>query len=417
MFRRRTCPPDFLQVAESAVPVLFVILLKVWSRSGGGTTPHSFAYSKLLILRIIGARMERSAYRIIDANLNRAREAARVIEEFCRFALNSTPLTERAKRFRHELSACLGRLNAGRLMASRDTAGDVGVGAKIDAQLERGTLEDSFTAACKRLTEALRVLTEVIRIHDYPLAQNIENLRYTAYTLEKDIVLFSRTSEKYRRVRLYLVITSDLPSEVLSLTGKCAPAGADCIQLRAKNMPDDRLFALAAEFVKMCKDAGAVSIINDRTDIAVAVEADGVHLGQNDLPIAQARALQLAPLIIGKSTHCLDQLRAAIEERPTYVGLGPVFATDTKPGASAVGLNYVTKAQSVLADTGVGHVAIGGITLANVEDVLKAGARAIAVCAAVMKAADPADACRALKRLVALPEGTPYGGASPVRDA
>ena len=344
--------------------------------------------------------MERGAYRIIDANFNRAREAARAIEEFCRFVLNCVPLTERAKRLRHELAAYQGRLDPGRLIASRDTLGDVGVGAKVDTQLERGTLEDSLTAACKRLTEALRVLTEVIRVHDYPLAQNIENLRYTAYSLEKDIVLFSRTSEKYRRVRLYLVITSDLPGEVLSLAGKCARAGADCIQLRAKNMPDDRLFALAVEFVKMCRDLGAVSVINDRTDVAVAAGADGVHLGQNDLPVEHARALQLAPLIIGKSTHGLDQLRSACRERPTYVGLGPVFATGTKPDAPAVGLDYVTQAQDVLADTGVGHVAIGGITLENVEEVLKAGARTLAVCAAVMKAPDPAAACRALKEKI-----------------
>ncbi len=369
-------------------------------RSEAGRVLSAFAYPKLLIRHIIGARMERGAYRIIDANFNRAREAARAIEEFCRFALNSVPLTERAKQLRHELSASVGRLDAGRLIASRDTAGDVGVGARVNAQLERGTLEDSLTAACKRLSEALRVLTEVIRVHDQPLAQSIEKLRYASYTLEKDIVLFSRTSEKYRRVRLYLVITSDLPAEVLCLTGKCAAAGADCIQLRAKNMPDDRLFALAAEFVKLCRDKGALSVINDRTDIAVAAGADGVHLGQNDLPIEQARALQLAPLIIGKSTHALDQLRAACQENPTYVALGPVFVTGTKPDVPAVGLEYVSQAQNVLAGTGVGHVAIGGITLDNVEQVLRAGARAIAVCAAVMKAPDPASACRALKEKV-----------------
>ena len=341
--------------------------------------------------------MERGAYRIIDANFNRAREAARAIEEFCRFVLNSAPLTERAKQLRHELSASVGRLDAGRLAASRDTLGDVGAGRNVDARLERGTLDDSLTAACKRLSEALRVLTEVIRIHDQSLAQRIEKLRYAAYTLEKDIVVSSRASEKYRRVRLYLVITSELPVEVLSLTGKCAGAGADCIQLRSKTMPDDKLFALAVEFVKMCKDAGALSVINDRTDIAVAAGADGVHLGQNDLPVQQARALQLAPLVIGKSTHSLDQLRAACAENPTYAALGPVFVTGTKPAVPAVGLEYVRQAQGILADTGVGHVAIGGITLDNVEKVLAAGARTIAVCAAVMKAADPAAACRLLK--------------------
>ena len=90
-------------------------------------------------------------------------------------------------------------------------------------------------------------------------------------------------------------------------------------------------------------------------------------------------------------------MRAACEERPTYAALGPVFATATKPTAPAVGLDYVRQAKEILAETGIGNVAIGGITLDNVEDVLEAGADAIAVCAAVTKAKDPAKACRALK--------------------
>jgi thiamine-phosphate pyrophosphorylase len=344
--------------------------------------------------------MERAAYRIIDANFNRAREAIRVIEEFCRFALNSTALTERAKHLRHELSACVGRLDVGWLISSRDTLGDVGVGQAVDNQLARSNLTDCFTAGCRRLTEALRALAEVIRIQNEPLAQAIEKLRYAAYTLEKDIVLLGDASEKFKRVGLYIIVTSNLPVEAVSLARKCAAGGADCIQLRAKAIEDDRLFALAVAFVQICKDAGIVSIINDRADIAVAAGADGLHLGQNDLPVEQARRLQLAPLIIGKSTHSLEQLRAAWDERPTYVGLGPVFATATKPTAQAVGLDYVTQATEALADTGIGHVAIGGITADSVEQVLSAGAASIAVCAAVTKAGDPTAACRALKEKI-----------------
>jgi len=344
--------------------------------------------------------MERAANRIIDANFNRAREACRVVEEYCRFVLNSGPLTERAKELRHELSASISKLDAGRLIAARDSLGDVGAGTTIEKQLTRGSLADCFTAGCKRLTEALRALTEVIRIDNESVAAGIEKLRFDAYTLEKDIVLFSDTSEKYKCVRLYIVITSNLPAEVITLAHKCADGGADCIQLRAKNIEDDRLFALAVEFVKICKGAGVVSIINDRADIAVAAGADGVHLGQNDLPVEQARKLQLSPLIIGKSTHSLKQLRAACAEGLTYVGLGPVFATPTKPGADAVGLEYVTSATQELAGTGIGHVAIGGITPDNVEQVLKAGAESIAVCSAVTHASDPAAACRIFKEKI-----------------
>jgi thiamine-phosphate pyrophosphorylase len=341
--------------------------------------------------------MERAANRIIDANFNRAREACRVVEEYCRFVLNSSQLTERAKKLRHELSASIGKLDAGRLIAGRDTLGDVGVGATVERQLTRDSLADCFTAGSKRLTEALRALAEVIRIDNEPVAGAIEKLRYDAYTLEKDIVLFSDTSAKFKRISLYIVITSNLPAEVISLAHKCAAGGADCIQLRAKNVEDDRFFAIAVELVKICRDAGIVSIINDRADIAVAAGADGVHLGQNDLPLEQARKLQLAPMIIGKSTHSLEQLEAACAESPTYVGLGPVFATPTKPGAGAVGLEYISSTTRLLADTGIGHVAIGGITPDNVEKVLSAGAQSIAVCSAVTKASDPAAACRTFK--------------------
>lgn len=322
------------------------------------------------------------------------------MEEFCRFVLNSNSLTERVKHLRHELSASIGRLDAGRLVAGRDTPGDVGVGMQVESQLGRSDLVDCFTAACKRLTEALRVLAEVIAIHNKPVADGIEKLRYAAYTLEKDIVLFSDTSARYKSVRLYIVITSSLPAEVIRLTHACTAGGADCIQLRAKSMADDGLFALAVEFVKICRDAGVLSIINDRADLAVAAEADGLHLGQHDLPVEHARKLQVAPLIVGKSTHSLEQLRAACEERPTYVGLGPVFPTGTKPDVPAVGLEYITCATQVLAGTAVGHAAIGGIAVDNVERVLGAGARTIAVCAAVTHAADPAAACRALKKKI-----------------
>jgi thiamine-phosphate pyrophosphorylase len=361
---------------------------------------HDFSYSKPYFTHIIMIVMERAANRIIDANFNRARESCRVVEEYCRFVLNSGLLTERAKKLRHELSASIGRLEAGRLIAGRDTLGDVGVGITFDKQLTRGSLADCCTAGCKRLTEALRALAEVIRIDNEPVAKEIEKLRYDAYTLEKDVFLFSDTSAKFKKVRLYIVITSSLPDEVISLARECAAGGADCIQLRAKDIEDDRHFALAVEIVKICKDADIVSIINDRADVAVAAGADGVHLGQNDLPVEQARKLQLSPLIIGKSTHSLKQLNAACAEKPTYVSLGPVFPTATKPTAQAVGLEYINNATKVLAGTGIGHVAIGGITQDNVEKVFDAGAACIAVCSAVTKASDPAAVCRAFKNKI-----------------
>ena len=346
--------------------------------------------------------MERSIYRIIDANFNRAREAIRVIEEFCRFALNSRSLTERAKQLRHKLSAGIDKLDSTRLISSRDTVGDVGAGKTVPKQLQRSDLKSCFTAGAKRLTEALRALAEMTQTLNPSIAETMEKLRYAAYTLEKDITIFSDTTEKFKQVKLYVIITGSVAAEVLSLTDYCVAGGADCIQLRSKKLEDDALFTLAGEFVRICKAGGALSIINDRVDIAVATGADGVHLGQNDLPIEQARKLAQSPLIIGKSTHSPEQLHAACQENPAYVGLGPVFATATKPGTQAVGLDYVNEGTRMLADTGIGHVAIGGITPDNVEDVLRAGAKAIAVCAAITKTSDPTAACRLLKEKITL---------------
>ncbi len=347
--------------------------------------------------------MERAGYRIVDANFNRAREALRVMEEYCRFALNSGALRERAKALRHELCAAVGRLHAGRLIAGRDTLGDVGVGQKVENQLERATLKDSFTAAARRVTEALRALAETIRVEDKAAAEAVERLRYEAYTLEKDIVLFGEPVEKFKHVRLYVIITSNLPADVLSLASKCAAGGADCIQLRAKGIPDDRHFALTVEFVEMCREMGALSIINDRADIAAAAGADGVHLGQNDLPVEQVRRLQLVPLIIGKSTHSLRELELACPSLPSYVSLGPAFATPTKPGIEPAGPDYIRQGLERLAGTGISHVAIGGITLENVEQVMRAGAERVVVCSAVTRAADPAEACRRFKEKIARP--------------
>ncbi len=344
--------------------------------------------------------MERAVYRIIDANFNRAREACRVVEDFCRFALDSAPLTSRTKQLRHELCTLINKLDSAKLLAARDTLGDVGVSAAVPGQMTRSGLYDTFTAASKRLPEALRVIAEVIAPADPATASAVEQLRYRCYTLEKDIVLAYWTAKKFSTVRLYAIITSDLPSEILPLACRCIEGGADCIQLRAKTMATNQLLAVASELAGLCKPANVLCIINDRVDIAFAAGADGAHLGQNDLPIAAAQKIAASPVVLGKTTHNITQLEKAVDEAPTYVSLGPVFATPTKPDAEPVGLEYVRRATIYLQDKGVGHVAVGGITEQNVTDVIQAGARAIAVCSAVTQAPDVTKACRNLKRKI-----------------
>jgi thiamine-phosphate pyrophosphorylase len=338
--------------------------------------------------------MERAVYRIIDANFNRGREALRVMEDVCRFHLNSSPLSTQTKQLRHQLCATIGTIDPQLLLASRDTLGDIGTTIAVENQLVRIDLMDCLTAAAKRASEALRTLSEVIQTFSPATAASIEKIRYACYTLEKNISLAAAVRSKMSGVRFYVVITSSIPAEIISLAGKCCRGGADCIQLRAKDLADGQLLAVATEFACICRSHGVLSVVNDRVDIAVGAGADGVHLGQNDVPMWVARRLQIGPLIVGRSTHNIEQLRAAIEEGADYVGIGPVFPTETKPGVKPAGLEYLREAAPIAADAGFLGVAIGGITPANLPEVLAAGATAVAVCGAVTNSPDPEAACK-----------------------
>ena len=183
----------------------------------------------------------------------------------------------------------------------------------------------------EKIDEALRVMAEISQSFNSGIHEKLENLRYSSYTLEKDIAVFSDTTEKFKKTQLYVIITSNKLQEIVELANLCAAGGADCIQLRVKDIEDGDFFDFACEFVKICRRHNVISIINDRADIAIASEADGVHLGQNDLPVENVRQLQVKPLIIGKTTHSQQELRACIDKMPTYVSIGPVFATPLKP--------------------------------------------------------------------------------------
>ena len=344
--------------------------------------------------------MQKAIYRIIDANFNRAREALRVTEDLCRFALDSKTLSSRAKQLRHQLSAQIEKLDSSKLLTARDTPNDVGTHTRVKDQLSRQTLHDCFTAAAKRLPEALRTLTETIQTFDPETAQAIENIRYDSYTLEKDINTFSNTSLRFEKVKLYVLITSSDHNKIISLTKNCAISGADCIQLRIKQSPlsDKQYLSIAKDFVNICHDNNVISIINDRPDIAITSDADGLHLGQDDLPIEEIKKIIPRPMIIGLSTHNTNQLAQAIKQQPTYVGLGPAFPTNTKPHEKVAGLDYISQALDLLKHTSIQHVAIGGISKDNLPQILSTGVQKIAVCSAITQQSDPKQHCSDFKK-------------------
>lgn len=342
-------------------------------------------------------------YRIIDANYNRAREAFRVMEEYCRFGLNNPSLSGQAKRCRHQLCDALQSISQELLLSNRDTEGDVGKELKVQGQLQRKSLQDCFFAAAKRASEALRALAETTQALDPAVAARMEKLRFEVYSLEKNAFLFASSKHKFESVRLYVLINATPQkdaSEVIHLVKCCVENGADCIQLRAKDMPDSDLLSLAQRFAVLCKDGGIVSIINDRVDIAILSGADGVHLGQNEISVPDARKLVKGPFVIGVSTHNREELHNAIESGCDYAAVGPAFRSPTKPLIDVAGPEYLQKAVPILDNAGIFHVAIGGIHSNTMPDLLQIGVRTVAVSSDIENSEDPGKSCKTLKNLI-----------------
>ena len=205
--------------------------------------------------------------------------------------------------------------------------------------------------------------------------------------------------------RLYVISGNGPPDDQVATLCAAVDGGADVVQLRNKAVAPADLLAAARQLVAYCRQRGVLAIVNDHVEVAVETGADGVHLGQDDLAIADARRSRGFAGIVGRSTHSLEQARAAVEEGADYLGVGPIYATPTKPGRPATGLELVT----ALAGSGseVPWFAIGGIDVENIDEVLAAGARRVAVVRAVCDAADPAAAAAALQARLAAPVGRP----------
>jgi thiamine-phosphate pyrophosphorylase len=201
-------------------------------------------------------------------------------------------------------------------------------------------------------------------------------------------------SDRQRRLRsahLYLVC-ADLPDQFLHAV---LAGGVDIVQLRMKSAPDARVQETALRFAGVCAQHDALFILNDRPDLAATAGADGVHIGQDDDPVAAARQVVGTERLVGVSTHSRSQIDAAGAAGADYIGVGPVYETPTKPGRPAVGLELLRYAGSHAA---VPFFAIGGVSPANVGAVRAAGATRIAVVRSLTEATDPRAAATALRR-------------------
>jgi thiamine-phosphate pyrophosphorylase len=203
--------------------------------------------------------------------------------------------------------------------------------------------------------------------------------------------------EKLDSARLYLVTSPAKPGgrSLLSTVEAALKGGVDMVQLREYGITDSAFFETACRLRNLTRKYNALFIVNNRPDIAYLTGADGVHVGQDDLPVFAARSIVGEGRIVGLSTHSPVEARRAVAEGADYIGVGPVFSTPTKEGAPAVGLSYVTHAAEM--NLPFPFFAIGGIDAGNLEEVVKAGAGRVSVVRALMDAEDPESMARNLR--------------------
>ena len=349
------------------------------------------------------------ALRVLDAAANRANEGLRVVEDFARFVLDDVHLTRLVKELRHDLASACGALPWRDRHVARETQRDVGTTVSTSAESQRADAWAVCSASFERAKQSLRSLEEYSKVASPEVSTRFENLRYRLYTIEKSIGLTHDSLHRLRDVRLCVLVdgreTIDefrrlLESLVVSLVG----AGVEMIQFRDQRLMDAEFVERARLLRQATRDAEVLLIVNDRADIAVAVDADGVHLGQDDLSVKDARRILGPRKLIGVSTHDLQQARAAVLAGANYLGAGPTFPSSTKAFDAFPGLEFL---RELSAEIRLPTFAIGGIGLENLPQVLETGTRRVAVSGAVVASTNVRKTVKALREMLRCGEDSP----------
>jgi thiamine-phosphate pyrophosphorylase len=326
------------------------------------------------------ARM--NLFRVIDANINRASEGLRVLEDACRFCGDRQVLATELKNMRHDLRSIWAESTA-LCLENRDLASDEGKTVEACGEYSRSNLAEIMTSNVKRVQEALRSLEEFSKCESPDKARQLEALRYRSYDLEQKLHFY----RPFPWPCLNVLITQSLcklpPLEVLEQT--CA-AGASLVQLREKKMEDGEFLDWIFQAKEVADRYKTPLIVNDRIQLVQITGVAGVHLGQGDLPTKYARSLLKAGQWIGRSTHCIEQARQAQLEGADYIGVGPLYLTQTKEHRHAVGTPYL---QQVKTELKVPYVGIGAVNREHLPEILAVNPEGLAICTAVIGHDEP----------------------------
>ncbi len=339
--------------------------------------------------------MPRQTLRILDANCNRIGEGLRFLEDVARFLLNDAEVSYKLKTMRHNLVKSLSKFGAA-MLSERDSEADVGFGTRLSQQQELPSL---VIANAKRVEEALRVVEELAKLPDLNgtlHSEDFEQARFSLYTLEKELLpRLMRLQKTQRLAGLYVIIDVQTLGErdVIDSAGQAINGGAKIIQLRDKQHGKGELLVIAKQLKDLCYKFGTLFIVNDYLDIALASEADGIHIGYDDLPLSVVRKELPVDKVVGLSTHTLIEAQEAEAEGADYIAVGSIFASPTKVSAKVVGLEHLRQVRKAVS---IPVVAIGGINKENVGEVIAAGADSAAVISAVLTQKDIGLATRRL---------------------
>ena len=320
--------------------------------------------------------------RILDANLDRSREGLRVVEDWFRFSAENILAAADCKDMRQRLAAW----HSPRFRAARDTPGDLGTQLHHEREARRDSLKDVLLANFSRVQEALRVLEEYSKLEFPEMAVDCKHMRYRIYALET-MAMADSLRDRLKQAQLYL-ITSQVPNWLEAVEASLQ-GGVRLVQYRNKTADYRTMRAEAAALKEVCDRYSAITIVNDRVDVALDIGADGVHLGQTDMPVETARQMLGPQRLIGQSTTNWEEMERALKTSADYIGVGPVHATPTKAGKAPAGLEYVRLA---VEKATVPWFAIGGIDAKTLPDVVGAGATQVSVVRALMEASNPTKA-------------------------
>jgi thiamine-phosphate pyrophosphorylase len=333
--------------------------------------------------------------RIIDANLNRAGEGLHLLEEIARLMLNDAALTQQLKAIRHEILK--GDLVFNQtLIQARDSESDVGFDIEVGEDKQR-ELPTAVVANARRVQEALRILEEMTKVPGTTPeldADKFKQARFALYTIEQELLArLLRQDKKSRLVGLYAILDSWFLGKRnhIKVAEELIKGGASAIQLRDKLTPKAELLPIARKMQKLCTEKGVLFIVNDYLDIALACGADGLHLGQEDLPLSIARRLLPMDMILGGSVNTVEQAKNAEATGADYIAVGSMYPTTSKEKPKIVGVGRLKQVRGVVS---LPLVAIGGINKDNANEVAANGADAMAVISALLGAKDIAEAAR-----------------------